>query len=287
MGLFDIFKKKEKRKDGEWKTLLYPSKEEIPTILDKEIGELFPVTGEWLSSCFSRPTNFSKRSLPCHLRDYDWLSEYMKDRLINDKGIMVDANVIKDYIQKSHMFEVMRDNYEQSIVKWQIEYMNGGGEGFLMPKGSNEISFLFSNNVEELFRTSVILTLTRIGMDRDAIEKGLERNSKLWLDRYIRKSFEHEFEPVIYFHGSPDPASEEHRKNWVALRKYDYYRKHKDSINKYGFITPEMNLTAEEVNKLEQILEVQNAERKQYIDEWYKRFCKNVDDALNGEMENE
>ena len=196
---------------------------------------------------------------------------------------MVDAKVIKDYIQKSHLFEVMRNDYEQAIVKWQIEYMNGGGSGWLMPKGTGEIGLLISNNVEELFRAGVVLTLTRIGMDRDAIEKGLERNSKLWLDRYIGKSFEHEFEPVIYLYGAPEHASEEHRKNWETMRKYDYYRKHKNSVNKYGSITPEMNLTAEEVNKLEQILEVQNAERKQFVDEWKKGIKKSVNKVLNEE----
>ena len=220
MGIFDRFRKK--KVESEQLEPVYEdaqkgmNKEDAFVILNEEVKSLFPKTGVWYSSCFKRPSEVSKMYLPCHLRDDSWLAKYFQGQL-SDKKIYVPSRFVREFVETSPEFADARHNYELEIVKWQINWMRGGGEHWLMPNGFDEFSLLFSPDVDIMFRGGVVKTLTAIGMNRDVIEEGIEKNSDLWRKSYMLEGFRHEFEPVVYFKGSPEKASEEFRENLESI----------------------------------------------------------------------
>ena len=245
------------------------NKEQINIILEEEIKNFFPKEGVWMSSCFKRPRELYRGYLPCHLRDNLWMSQLLKKDL-KDKGIDISAWDIRKFMDKSETFNKLRHEYELEIVKWQIGFIVSGGEGWLIPSGFDDFSLLFDPEVDVMVREGVVKTLRTIGMNPEVIEEGLEKYSSLWRERYMSIGFSHAFEPVVYLKGSPEKASEEHKKNWMAMKLYNYYKEHKDSVDKYGKVTPEMLMTKEEAMELEKTLEVQNANRRKFIEEWKK-----------------
>jgi hypothetical protein len=277
MGLFDRFRKNKVEKvDADKIEAAYGNvkkdmtKEESFIILGEETKSLFPETGIWYSSCFKRPTEVSKMYLPCHLRDSSWLARYFQ-KVLTDKQIYVPSRFVKEFVEISPEFTEARHNYELEIVKWQINWMRGGGENWLIPKGFDDFSLLFSPNVDIMFRGGVVKTLTAIGMDREVIEEGIEKNADLWRKSYMIKGFSHEFEPVVYFKGSPAPASEEFKENWLALREFKYYVEHGKSVDKYSEPTPYMLLNLQQIRELEEVVRVQSSERRAFIKEWEQK----------------
>ena len=82
--------------------------------------------------------------------------------------------------------------------------------------------------------------------------------------------FEHEYEPVVYMKGSPEPASEEFKENWLALREFKYYVEHGKSVDKYSEPTPYMLFNLQQIRELEQVVEKQAAERLAFVEAWKK-----------------
>ena len=250
------------------------TEEKLKQILQQEIERFFPKTGDWALSCYDRPESVDGKNLPCHLRDNNWLSKYMQ-QLLDRKGINAPLNQIAEFLENSKRFAELRHNYELEIVRWQIEWMNSGGMGWLMPEGYGPISLLIGTSVDRMIRGGIVKTLSAIGLDREAIEEGIEKNANLWRDKYMDLSFEHRFNPMVYGKGSPEIApSEEHRANWKKLRTYEYYLAHGDSIRKYGEVTSDMLMTKEKAKALDVSVRRQNAERSLYVDEWENRIMK-------------
>ena len=274
MGLFDRFKKKKTQTvkseeievdyENVSKSL---TKEDAFVILNEEVKSLFPESGIWYSSCFKRPSEVSKMYLPCHLRDGAWLAKYFQSKL-SDEKIYIPSRYVREYVETSEVFAEARHNYELEIVKWQINWMRGGGENWLMPKGFDEFSLLFSPDVDVMFRGGVVKTLTAIGMDREVIEEGIEKNADLWRKSYMLEGFRHAYEPVVYMKGSPEPASEEFKENWLALREFKYYVEHGKSVDKYSEPTPYMLLNLQQIRELEDVVNEQAAERRAFVKTW-------------------
>ena len=286
MGLFNIRKNKVSKIANNKKDEINKfSQEEIDAILLNEIETLFPRSGRWSRSCFRKPTELEQWNMPCHLRDNKWLSQYIQNKLAN-KGVSISVSSIQNFINHSARFNELRHSYELEIVKWQIDWMRNDGEGWLMPDGYDEFTIMFSPDAVEIFRGGVVKTLTTIGMDSEVVEEGIEKNADLFRDRYIQASFRNEFEPVIYLHGSPIPANEEHKKNWLKAKRYEYYCKHKQSVDKYGTPHPDMLITSEEIKFLYDILPAQNLERKKIIEEWRTTILNGFCDNLNKKNSN-
>ena len=68
------------------------------------------------------------------------------------------------------------------------------------------------------------------------------------------------------FHGN-NLSDKEHYEKWLKLRLYEYYIEHKDEIDKYGEVLPEMKMTELEVNELKKWLEVEHEKRMIQISE--------------------
>lgn len=274
MGIFDYLKRKNNTATTEEinpiETMDKSKLDSYNQTLEQEIVDFFPQgDGSWTSHCFRKSKEIGHSNLPCHLRDNNWLSKLLHQDL-SKKGIDIPTYVIKKFMDTSPLFESLRHSYELDIVKWQINYMAHGGDGWLMPAGFDEFSLLFSNKVDVMFRGGVVKTLSAIGMDREVIEEGIEKNADLWRDRYMGISFSHEFEPVVYLKGSPEKASDEFRQNWLMLRNYEYYTKHKRVVDLYGTKSSGMELNEKDAQALQMLVEMQSTQRKAVVQHWEK-----------------
>lgn len=210
--------------------------------------------------------------MPCHLRDNGWMSNLLHQNLI-EKGIYISVPKIKAFIDSSKKFTDLRHNYELEIVRWQIEFMKNGGENWVMPKGFDEISLLCSPNVDKMFRGGVFETLSAIGMNKEVIEEGIEKNADIWREQYMNLAFRHAFEPFGFMRDQIELADESHKNLWLTLRRYNYYIDHKDSVDKYGVVTFDMQCMQSDHEYQSQLIKTVdklNKERKQVVDHWEK-----------------
>lgn len=254
---------------------------EANEVLEKATLNFFPKEGIWYSHCFRQPQDLSMANLPCHLRDDLWLTKMLKQ---NQKLFYMSTNKVLQFVKTSKFFKEKRHEYEQEIVKWQIDWMRSGGENWVIDEDYGG-DFVFLTSVCDLgFRKGVVDTLSSIGMNIDAIEEGIERNADRWRDSFMNRAFSNEYEPVFLnidfskFFGENEqlrkesktlePADQEFKEKWLRMRKYEYYQRHKDSVDKYGVVEPDMTLSDDEVIELKAYLEQKHNERKLQIEQY-------------------
>lgn len=253
-------------------------KTEIVKLLDSMVMDFFPKEGNWKSNCFKRERIVSDVNLPCHLRDVDWLSSLlMKKYDLYSLG----EGVVREYVRDSSYFHQLRSEYEQRIVKWQIEWMRNDGSNWLVDSKYGGEFYLFSPMCDYAFRKGIVDTLLAIGMDRNAIEEGIERNADMWLDTYMNLAFLNQYDPIFSSYRitlKEDDTDEKlqdidpvFKENWLKYRKYQYYQEHKESVEAYGVVMPEMKMSKEEVEILEHYLTEQGELRQNQIAEFEKK----------------
>ena len=232
---------------------------DITKMLEEATKDFFPEDGSWKSSCFKK----SEDSWLCHLRDNNWLAKKLQDsKNLNH----IPFEKILNFVKTSYFFEEKRHDYEQKVVKWQIEWMMNGGGNWIVPEGYSDDFISFDENYDIGFRKGIVKTLTAVGMDVDAIEEGIEKNVDLWLDIVMNSAFRNRYEPIfIMMHYNMEQADSEHREKWLRIRRYEYYKNHMDSVNKYGNITPDMKISEEEAAELYSYLIVKDEERRKYL----------------------
>lgn len=234
-------------------------------ILEEKIKEFFPETGHWSSICFKKSKELLRCNLPCHLRNYEWLAKMIKQCYQLD----ISLYKIELFLKTSEVFEEERHNYEQRIVKWQIEYMRNGGEGWL---AASDL-ILMTEYCDIGFRDGVVNTLKAIGMDEEAIEKGIETNASLWRDFYMESAFYNKYDHVWggYFRDADavlEPVDPEFKEKWLKMRKYEYYQNHKRSVNLYGNEESDMDMTQEESEILRYQLQLFHNKRMQQLEKY-------------------
>lgn len=286
MGILDIFKKRKQTNKATAVASNHPGYTVIPNeerqaeILNQEIETFFPQTGRWSRMCYKKPAEVHKAFLPCHLADNAWMAQLMAENLLQ-KGILIPTVNIQEHISNSSRFTELKHNYELEIVKWQINYIMQDGEGWIMPEGYDEMSLMLGRNVEHMVRGGIIKTLQAIGMDSEVIEEGLEKNSNLWLNKCINRSFSNLFEPHFYLYGSPAPASSTHKADWIAAREYEYYKRYQAAVDKYGKPTPSMQLSADQYKALIVRLTDSDTQRRAFLEQWKS----NVDQSVHEQVE--
>ena len=83
----------------------------------------------------------------------------------------------------------------------------------------------------------------------------------------MESAFRNEYQPVFYLSEvQVEPIEEEHKQKWLKMRRYEYYQRHKKSVDLYGVVSPDMLMTDEEVTELRTYLDKKHQERKQHID---------------------
>ena len=269
MGLLDFIIKRNTNNTNT-KTRILPTiatdEEKVNAILEEEIKGFFPNSGAWKDNCFGRPEGVWYSNLPCHLRDNDWMSQLLHN-VLKDKKIYIKQQVIKQFMDNSEAFADLRHKHELRIVEWQINWVMSGGANWLAPNGSDEFSLLFSEDYDKIVRGGIVKTLNAIGMDGEVIEEGLEKYADDWRLSSMERGFAHKYEPVAFMVGTPEKADKEHKRNWIANREYEYYQRHKKSVDTYGTKTPAMEMTPEEHAKLVSVLEKQNNQRSRIVEQ--------------------
>lgn len=254
---------------------------EVNGILEKATLNFFPKEGTWYSECFRQPHDLNMTNLPCHLRDDLWLAKMLKR---NQKLFYMSTNRVLQFVKTSPFFQEKRHEYEQEIVKCQIDWMRSDGENWIIDEDYGG-DFVFLTPVCDLgFRKGVVDTLLKIGMSIDAIEEGIEKNADRWRDSFMSSAFSNEYEPVFLNIGlgnflekkehqkverkTLEPADQEFKEKWLQMRKYEYYQRHKDSVDKYGVVEPDMILSENEVEELREYLQKKHTERKTQIEQY-------------------
>lgn len=238
--------------------------------LEKVIKEFFPKTGLWGSNCFKRSSELYMCNLPCNLRNNKWLAKM----LIKEKKLEhLNYYDVLDFVRNSKLFKEARHNYELEIVKWQIDWIRSGGEGWISSEKYGGDAVFFTNVCDYGFRYGVLNTLLAIGMNEEVIEEGLEKYADMWRDSYMKIAFHNEYEPVFYL-ADPnvelEPVDEKHRNLWLKYRKYEYYQDFKRIVDKYGRPDEDMLITQEEARQLKDYLEIMDKERKEKIEKYKK-----------------
>ncbi len=249
------------------------SDEELNAILEDAIKNLFPKDGLWFSCCFTKSDTYEFRFLPCHLRDNNWLAKTIQAHN-NLKYISYDK--ILNFINNSELFNELRHNYELEIVRWQIDWMINDGEGWIVDMEMGGSYYIRTEVCDIAFRKGIVATLSAIGMNKEVIEEGIEKNAGMWREFFMNKAFKNKFDDFFYFFEGP---SEEHKKNWLKYRKYEYYCDHKKSVDLYGLsqnyndLSEAIQMTPEEVKELKKVLEKQNKDRLDYIEKNKNTFA--------------
>ena len=247
--------------------------EELNAILTNTINNFFPSTGWWGSNCFNRPN--------------DILQSNLRNNKLLAKKILSAANLapkyynkVLEFINSSDLFKQKVHEYEQEIVKWQINWMKNDGENWICDENLGGDICLILPQCDIAFRKGVVDTLIAMGLNKDAIEEGLERNAEMWRDLFIERAFRVKYEPITInlfqkegFEPLPH-ADLKHKQAWIKMRKYEYYCDHKKSVDLYGSVDPDMLLTKDELISLKIFLDEENAKRLEFIDQHKNKNVK-------------
>lgn len=249
------------------------SQEEIDAeeILEEAVKKFFPKTGAWTSNCFQRPRDLHMCNLESNLRNDKWLATMLQR---NQNLEHLNYYDILGFVRSSEVFKEARHNYELEVVRWQIDWIRNGGEGWISVEEYGGDAVFFTNVCDLGFRYGVLNTLLAIGMDKEVIEEGLEKYADKWRDNYMRIAFHNEYEPVFYLadpNVNLEPVDEEHRNAWLKYRKYEYYQDHKRVVDKYGKPDEDMLMSANEAYKIKQYLLEQDKIRKEQIEQYKKQ----------------
>ena len=241
---------------------------DINKILELAAQNFFPKTGGWMHDCFYRSNELDMKNLPCHLRDSKWLAHMLKKQA---NLYTISYSTVLHFINNSKLFEELRHNYELKIVKWQINWIKNNGSGWLTDESLGGDLTLLSPLCDLGFRKGVLDTLLAIGMNREVIEEGLEKYANLWRDLFISRAFYCKYS--CNFHLSDPnipipPIDENHEVAWIKYRKYEYYLRHKEMIDKYGNADEDMLMNEETAMKIKNYLIVKNKEREEEIENY-------------------
>lgn len=256
-------------------------KMEIEEFLDKTLKNFFPKDGHWHSNCFNKSNFVAEENLPCHLRNDKWLADLILKKY---NLYYLGKGTIIEYIINSNNFNKLRHEYEQKIVSWQIDWMCNGGDNWIIDEKLGGDLYLFSTKCDYAFRKGVVDTLLAIGMNINAIEEGIEKNANKWRENHMTIAFRNLYCVSPYSllpSGNEEKLleepSQEHYEKWLKLRLYEYYIEHKDSVDKYGKVLPEMKMTEAEVIELKKWLEVAHEKRMKQIAEFKdKDYSSNI-----------
>ena len=233
-------------------------------LLDKHVDKFFPTEGTCASSCFHKPNDLITIFFPCHTRDYDWLSKMFRNKF---KLGYLSKNFIIDYFKQSILFQEARHKYELKVVEWQIESMKKDAETWIAENSNFKDDFsMLGPDCDLTFRKSIVESLLEIGMDIDIIEEGIEKNVSKWRNAYMEFAFKNAYYSIIQVDSDADEYDEvtpEFKEAWIKMRLYNYYQEHKDSVDTYGEVLPEMKMSEEEAFKLKQYLIMKERERLQ------------------------
>lgn len=223
--------------------------------------------------CKSRSQRTLLQYLPCNLRNDEWLAKILLEHdhtlVARDQMLaFIDYDTALNFVKKSQLFQEKRHEYELKIVKWQINNMEKNLRAWY-PADFDQWC-VCKPSCDLKFRELLVESLTGIGMDKEVIEEGIEKYADSWREELMNRAFLCEYElplPYPYTKNEPDPDEDEYQEKWLKLRRYEYYQRHKKSIDLYGKASSDMLMNEEEAQELKKYLDKRNEERKRRIEE--------------------
>lgn len=196
-------------------------------------------------------------NLPYNIDNDEWLAKMLR-KYHNLSHISLE--IILNYVKEAIFFTKERRNYKLRVVEAQIKKML-----FNSVVESNELAY--SINCDLIFRKKLITELRKMGIEEDIIEEGIEKNAVWWRETLMKRAFDNQFECVIV-NGVDvtgplhlEEADLEHKEKWLKLRRYEYYQRHKNSVDKFGEVTLNMLISNKELSKLKRDLAKMNKAR--------------------------
>lgn len=241
---------------------------DINKILEEATVNFFPKKGEWSGHCFKRSSDLIMINLPCHVRDDLWLAKMLKK---DQKLLYISSSDILQFVKNSTFFNEKRFEYERLIIKWQIYWMTYGGENWIVDDSYGGQLIYLSPQYDLGFRKGIVDTLTKIGINIDAIEEGIEKNAYIWRDHAMNMAFANEYAFDSDFEENDQESLRDFKEKWLKMRKYEYYQRHKDSVDKYGIVEPDMLLSDDEATQLMAQLEQKHKEIESIIKKYMEK----------------
>ena len=84
----------------------------------------------------------------------------------------------------------------------------------------------------------------------------------------MKLSFINEYNPINRDRVAPEPTTKEFEDVWFRLREFEYYRKHKESVEKYGKPTRNMTMSLGEAKEISSGFEDEARKRMWYLASW-------------------
>ncbi len=259
---------------------------EVVNSLNEATTNFFAGDGSWSSACFTRLNELSMVYLPCNLNDDLWLARM----LLKNQKLNLELYQVLEYVKTSAYFAEKKHEYAQRIVAWQIDWILNGGENWITDEQYGNDFIMYSPDCDKGIRAGVLKTLKVIGIDESEIEEGIEKNAAKWRDKAMKLAFNNIYSPIFYDF-NPDYNDEKNEKyseeleeplpevdpllekNWLTMRKYEYFQEHKESVERYGSVEPEMKMTKNEADNVNATLTKLHNERMYQILE-YRRNRK-------------
>ena len=232
-------------------------------LLDTTISKLFPeITKKLLFSKDDRNA-LKKENVVFHLEDKNWLIQYIS---LNFQSISKGA--IKKYVYESVFLENSIHEYQLQVARFIINDLNVTSKGYL--KIDND---LILENVETDYalRKSLSDTFNYLGFSYERSEEAIEVYAQNWRSPRMRLLFYNAYagNAVLVARETYTPFDLYFRDNWLKLKEYDYYKKHKNSVDKYGEATSSMLMSDEEAEEMKSKI-IEMSEKRYAEMEFYK-----------------
>lgn len=195
--------------------------------------------------------------LPLHTRDNVWLTKYVTNVIAEyEPQQRLRAKHVENFVANSSAFDVMRNEYEQRVIRAQIPFLlNESTPNCLMDENCCPYNYKDLPNFDQFFRNEVIRSMGRFGINEHNIEIALERNADLWRQQTMVQSFENAYYPLstdTYKSIAPwwkafNNLKQAHQAAWLKVREYEYYQDHHEIIDELGLATESMQMKPSEL----------------------------------------
>lgn len=204
------------------------------TRLEEGALNFFPGTG---LRCPSNHTDvYDMVNLPYNLDDERWLAKMFQ---IDQKLADIPYEEVLSFVRNSDIFNEKKRQYERTIVRWQINYSLYSCDWNLNYLSNQNVKkFIFSPYCDVMYRDYIVSSMLKLKIPREIIEEELERDGDVWRDMYMKRAFWNSV--------SDDISKKQYLVNFLRLRRYEYYARYKDLVDKYGTISDGMEMSEAE-----------------------------------------
>ena len=242
-------------------------------LLDKSLDDIFPeITKSLLFNTIDHD-ELTRDNIVFNLENNEWLVNYL-----SSQSPSISKSAIKKYVEESINFNNKIHEFQLKIARFIINDYNVWSKGLLNIDGKLEYLTIESDYA---FRKSLSDTFKYLGFSYDRSEEAIETFSKNWRLPRMKLQFYNGFagDAVLVARETYSFHDPEFMENWLKVKEYDYYKKHKDSVDKYGSATPSMLMSDEEAMNLKNQLVILSDKRKKEM-ELAKENMTNEEKAL-------